>query len=142
MSLTIDELNVSVRAYNSLSRAGLTTLAQIQALSNDEIRALKYMNLKLFAEIKGLTVTLQETKVAFTTTTQGIDAYLVVVGLPESQRPIVTEEVCPSCKARHVYKFINEAFKTKEVDDELIEFHYCKCASCSIPFVAEIEFCY
>lgn len=52
--VTIDDLDISVRAYNSLIRAGITTLQQIKQLSDDDIRNLKYMNRKVFAEIKQL----------------------------------------------------------------------------------------
>lgn len=54
MGIAIDELDLSVRAYNSLKRAGVTNLEQIKKLSDGDIRALKYMNRKVFDEIKKL----------------------------------------------------------------------------------------
>lgn len=58
----IDDLDLSVRAYNSLKKAGIITLQAIQALSDEEIKALKYMNRKVFTEIKSFQ--LREMKIA------------------------------------------------------------------------------
>ena len=73
-----------------------------------------------------------------------ITAYLVSSRLPESGVEIVAQEECPSCNVAHVYKFINEPFK-QELDkknDEIIDFYYCKCATCNKDFTAKIEFCF
>lgn len=52
---TIDDLyKLSVRAYNSLKRSDITTLEQIGNLSDEEIKNLRFMNRRLFAEIKAL----------------------------------------------------------------------------------------
>lgn len=50
--ITIDDLDLSVRAYNSLKLSGINTLKQIKNLTDEDIRALKSINRKAFAEIK------------------------------------------------------------------------------------------
>lgn len=48
----IHDLGLSACAYDSLKKAGVVTLQQIQKLKDEEILKLKYVNRKVFAGIK------------------------------------------------------------------------------------------
>lgn len=48
----IDELDLSVRSYNVLSRAGITTTEQIEKMTDDELRAVSRMSEKCVKEIR------------------------------------------------------------------------------------------
>lgn len=48
----IDELDLSMRPYNCLKRAGVHTLADILSFSEEEIAGIRNLNAKCVAEIK------------------------------------------------------------------------------------------
>ena len=48
----IDELDLSVRSYNALSRAGITTTEKIKEMTDDEPRAVNNMSGKCVKEIR------------------------------------------------------------------------------------------
>ncbi len=49
---TIEDLNLSVRAYNCLKRAGIQNVSELTAMSEDEVLKLKNLGKKSFKEIK------------------------------------------------------------------------------------------
>ena len=51
-SIPIDELELSVRAYNCLRHAGICTVGELRQMSDDEIRNLRNMGSKAYGEIK------------------------------------------------------------------------------------------
>ena len=50
--INIEELNLSVRAYNCLKRAGIQKVSELIAMSEDEVLKLKNLGKKSFKEIK------------------------------------------------------------------------------------------
>ena len=48
----IDELDLSVRSYNVLARAGITTTEKIKEMTDDELRAVSHMSEKCVKEIR------------------------------------------------------------------------------------------
>lgn len=51
MTLRIEELSLSVRAYNCLRRTGLITVGQVLEKSEEELRAIRNMGAKTYEEI-------------------------------------------------------------------------------------------
>lgn len=49
--LTLDDLNLSVRAYNCLKRAGIDTLAELMTMKDYEIREIRNMGKKSYYEV-------------------------------------------------------------------------------------------
>ncbi len=52
LEITIDELELSVRSYNSLKRAGITTVGDLVLKTEDETMKIRNLGLKSFTEIK------------------------------------------------------------------------------------------
>ncbi len=52
LDITIDELELSVRSYNSLKRAGISTVGDLILKTEDEIMRTRNLGLKSFEEIK------------------------------------------------------------------------------------------
>lgn len=52
LDITIDELELSVRSYNSLKRAGISTVGDLVLKTEDEIMRTRNLGLKSFEEIK------------------------------------------------------------------------------------------
>jgi len=50
----IDDVDLSVRAYNGLRRAGIHTLGDIANLTEDELRAIRNIGGRTLSEIKDL----------------------------------------------------------------------------------------
>ena len=48
----IDELDLSVRSYNVLARAGIVTTEKIEEMADDELRAISHMSEKCVKEIR------------------------------------------------------------------------------------------
>lgn len=48
---SLEELGLSVRAYNCLKRAGIQTLAQLRAMDQDELAAVRNLGRRSFAEV-------------------------------------------------------------------------------------------
>lgn len=53
-SVLVDDVDLSVRAYNCLRRAGLHTLGDIANLTEDELRAIRNVGRRTLSEIKDL----------------------------------------------------------------------------------------
>lgn len=51
-SASIEDLNLSIRAYNSLKRAGIDTVEQLRALTGDELRKIRNLGRKGAEEIE------------------------------------------------------------------------------------------
>jgi len=49
---SIDELNLSIRAYNCLKRAGISTVGQLKALSDEELLKIRNLGRKSAEEVK------------------------------------------------------------------------------------------
>ena len=58
--LSIDELELSIRSYNCLMRAGVRTLGDIRAMSDDELMRVRNLGRKSYEEIKDKLRELQE----------------------------------------------------------------------------------
>jgi len=54
LSILIDDVDLSVRAYNGLRRAGIHTLGDIANLTEDELRAIRNIGGRTLSEIKDL----------------------------------------------------------------------------------------
>lgn len=52
LDITIDELELSVRSYNSLKRAGITTVGDLVLKTEDEMMRIRNLGQKSFVEIK------------------------------------------------------------------------------------------
>ena len=52
LEMTIDELDLSVRSYNCLKRAGLNTVAELAAKSEEEMIKVRNLGKKSLKEIK------------------------------------------------------------------------------------------
>ena len=52
LDITIDELELSVRSYNSLKRAGVVTVRDLTMKTEDEMMRIRNLGLKSFVEIK------------------------------------------------------------------------------------------
>lgn len=50
--MPIEELDLSVRAYNCLKRAGIDSVGELKSISGDELRNIRNLGLKGFEEIK------------------------------------------------------------------------------------------
>lgn len=53
LEIAIDELELSVRSYNSLKRAGITSVGDLVLKTEDEMMRIRNLGLKSFVEIKG-----------------------------------------------------------------------------------------
>ncbi len=61
---SIEDLELSVRSYNCLKRAGILSLEQLRRMTDDELRKVRHLGMKSFAEIKQLLAEMQVTPVA------------------------------------------------------------------------------
>ncbi len=52
LEMTIDELDLSVRSYNCLKRAGLNTVAELAAKSEEDMMKVRNLGRKSLKEIK------------------------------------------------------------------------------------------
>ena len=52
MEMPIEDLDLSVRSFNCLKRAGINTVADLIAKSKDELMQIKYFNQKTFDEVE------------------------------------------------------------------------------------------
>ena len=50
--MKIENLDLGVRSYNSLLRAGITTTEQLQKMSQNDLEQIRYLNLKCIKEIR------------------------------------------------------------------------------------------
>ena len=57
---TIDDLDLSIRSYNSLKQAGVTTIEQLRKMSDEDLRKVRNLGEKSFAEIKQKLEEIQE----------------------------------------------------------------------------------
>lgn len=50
--MKIDELNLSTRTYNTLLRAGITTVEKIRGMEDEDLKKIKNLSEKCYKEVK------------------------------------------------------------------------------------------
>lgn len=50
--MRIDELSLSIRTYNTLLRAGITTVEKIKGMTEEELKSVKNLSKKCYEEVK------------------------------------------------------------------------------------------
>lgn len=50
--MKIDDLNLSVRTYNTLLRAGITSVEKIRGMTDEDLKSVKNLSEKCYKEVK------------------------------------------------------------------------------------------